>query len=279
MAILSLVISKNHANVAIINENIEISSVAEYSLNFRDADHGIEEICLEFLEKKYICKDDIKYIGITCKDGAISGELKSLLEIPVKYCEYIGALALGEAYINGGDAPSSVLLYIGDKTESAAVIGHRLLSNSGKFGMELGHSVISMGGYECVCGRRGCLEAYVCTKGIRRTVREVGLTENDDITLEKIFVSADEGNKKAIAARDAFTSHLACGITNIINLFQPHELVIMGPLTEIGDRLKAPLMEIVLSEQYTRHSSNKCAVRFSAPSDMTAMIGTALLER
>ncbi len=279
MAILSLLIAKNRAKVAIINEKTEISATAEYGLNLQDIPCGIADICSDFFKKESICKDDIEYIGITGNTGELDRKLEAMLGIPVKSCDRIGALALGETYINGGDAPSSVLLYIGDKTESAVVIEHKLLSNNSKDGAGLGHSVISMGGYECVCGRRGCLEAYVCTEGVRRTARESGLTASGCITLEEIFIYADQGNENAVAAKDSFISHLACGITNIINLFQPHELVIMGPLTEIGERLTAPLMKIVLSEQYTRHSPNKCKVRFSAPSDMTAMIGTALLGR
>ena len=38
-----------------------------------------------------------------------------------------------------------------------------------------------------------------------------------------------------------------------------------------------PMMEIVLRDQYTRHSPNKCNVRFASDAN-TALIGAALIK-
>ena len=84
---------------------------------------------------------------------------------------------------------------------------------------------------------------------------------------------------EAERAKEMYVNYLASGITNIINLFQPNELVLEGSLTEAGDKLLKPTMDIVLREQYTRSLSTKCNVRFASVKEDTTLLGAALLEK
>ena len=74
-------------------------------------------------------------------------------------------------------------------------------------------------------------------------------------------------------------TYLAGGLTDIINLFQPNELLLEDPLAEAGDTLMEPLMEIILREQYTHSMPNKYRVRCAAVGEETALLGAALLGR
>ena len=56
------------------------------------------------------------------------------------------------------------------------------------FAGEVGHSCVEVGGRECGCGRRGCLETYCSDKGLVRTVEE--LLQAEELPSAKVTVTA-----------------------------------------------------------------------------------------
>jgi len=191
----------------------------------------------------------------------------------------INAMALGEAYLGANDASSIILLRIGDKVESSIVIDHKIFAGFDGLGGNLAHMVIDNGGYACKCGREGCFEAYVNKAGIKQIAADAGMNDAENVTLESMFAAAKAGCEKAQAAKTFYIEHLASAVTDIINLFQPHQLVILGQLTALGDDLMQPMMEIVLRDQYTRHSPNQCKVRIDNYGHEAALVGALLLDR
>jgi glucokinase len=282
MAILSIAVGSRKISAALVDENYNITAFSEAEVSTeKPAVASAVELTLALLARENVSKDDISFagaavcscVGCYCE---VASELESALGMKVCATTKINALALGEAYTRG-DVSSAIVMKIGEKKiESSVVIDRKVFMDYAKVGGGLGYFVINKDGYECSCGKKGCLQAYTSANGIRRTAEDAGFSGT---TLSEIFDAADAGNENAIAAKNAYVSHLACGLTNIINLFQPEELIIMGSLTDLGDRLYAPLMDIVLREQYTKHSPNKGKVRFSAPSQKTFLIGAALLGR
>ena len=101
---------------------------------------------------------------------------------------------------------------------------------------------------------------------------------HSDIKTTQDIYTHIRDKRKAETAKKLYVDYLASGITNIINLFQPNELVLDGPFTKVGDALMNPMMDIILREQYSRNMPNKCNVRFTNNED-TALIGAALLAR
>ena len=282
MAILSVAVGGRKVRAALVDENYNITAFAEAEVVAeKTAATYAAELALTLLDNETVAKDSIAFVGAavcSCAGSAceVASELESALGMKVCATTSVNALALGEAYTRG-DVSSAIVMKIGEnKIESSVVIDHKILADYKSVGGGLGYFVINKDGYECSCGNKGCLQAYTSANGIRRTAEEAGF---DGTTLSEIFDAADAGNENAIAAKNAYVSHLACGLTNIINLFQPEELIVMGPLTELGDRLMVPLMDIVLREQYTKHSPNKGKVSFSAPNPKVVLLGAALLGR
>ena len=283
MAILSIIVNGRKVRAALVDENYKITAFDEADTTTEKSPAAsAAELALALLKNENVAKDSISFVGAAvcaCLGCAceIKKELEAALGMTVCATPSVNALALGEAYVNAGDVSSAIVVkFCENRVDSSIVLDHKLFANYAKVGGGLGHTVINNGGYECSCGRTGCLEAYTTADGIRRIAEDAGF---EGTTLSEIFDTADAGNENAIAAKNAYVSHLACGLTNIINLFQPHELIIMGELTNLGDRLMEPLMDIVLREQYTKHSPNKGKVRFSAPNPRVALVGAALLGR
>lgn len=62
---------------------------------------------------------------------------------------------------------------------------------------------------------------------------------------------------------DTYISYLACGITNLINIFQPEVLLIGGGVCNEKDYLLKPLIAIVEADQYTRNQPVKTQIKIA----------------
>lgn len=113
---------------------------------------------------------------------------------------------------------------------------------------DIAHTTIVRGGRKCSCGNNGCFEAYC----------------NLDA-----FMNTD---------RDEYVSLLACGITNVMNLFQPNVIVVGGKVAQLGsDELFSAFSEIVHTENYARNSEHKTLLALPTIGENAALLGAALL--
>ena len=88
--------------------------------------------------------------------------------------------------------------------------------------------------------------------------------------------AGDEWGKKVV---DEYISYLACGITNIINIFEPEVLSIGGGVSNERDTLLKPLAELIDKEVYTSLSDcvPKTRVCIAQLRNDAGIIGAALL--
>jgi glucokinase-like ROK family protein len=149
------------------------------------------------------------------------------------------AAVLAELHFGlGRNLSDFVAITIGTGIGGGIVCGRKLLLGQHGFAGSIGHHVIHEGGRQCNCGRRGCLEAYVSTAALLREFKERGgavpdLQPNDDATLAwQINQLASTGAPAAIGAYRVLATHLAEGIANIFNLFDPEAVLISGGLVE-----------------------------------------------
>lgn len=284
MAIISITLRTNIINAAVLGDDYKISAKAEAEI--KEAEKAAAEgaaLCLKLMEEQSLAKEDVKYIGIGVSEGvgcpkAAAEEIEKAVGIKTVSAPLINALAMGEAYVNADDASSIAILCIDEKVNSCVMIDHKIYEGAGQGG-DFAHMVIKNNGFKCECGRNGCFQAYVSKSGLRTIAEDCGVFDSEKATLKSIFDAADVGDFMASGAKTFFIEYMASGVTDIINLFQPHQLVIFGHVTELGDRLMRPMMDIVLKDQYTRNSPNKGVVRFAQPEDDVLLVGAALLGR
>lgn len=109
-----------------------------------------------------------------------------------------------------GKKEEDCLLFRADEGIGMAVmINGKVLRGAGR--LEIGHTVSVFDGEECVCGRRGCLEAYSSLRGI-----SARLKRNDK---ERVLREAAE--------------HLGIAMYNAAMIFLPKKIILTGKLTEI----------------------------------------------
>lgn len=274
MYIISAVLEKEHTRAAIYDKKYNL--LAE----LKGEASTSAKLCEDIISKGGIKACDVEYVGVAADSSfgapdAIAAELERTIGIKCYGASIMNARALGEAY-TANDRPSLFLLKIDDTIECGIVIDKKVYSGINQLGGKIAHTVIDFGGYECSCGRCGCFEAYAGNSGLRRIAAESGVEGAESITHAKLFAMA---TPEAERAKRLYVEYLASGITDVINLFQPHELVLEGPFTKVGDALMNPMMEIILREQYSSSIPNKCNIRFSNTDTDTALIGAALLGR
>lgn len=269
MYIIGTLLEDNKIKAALCGEKYKLLSKKEADFDLSSAAQFFSEL----LSETGTCPADVKYIGAAVgEDMGTPEEIAKILSeksgIKTVCGSIIGARALGEACLEG-DVPSLVMLDINDTVESATVIDKKLYA-CGNFN----HMAVDFGGFECACGRRGCFEACVSNSGIRRIATEGGVANAESITLDGLIA---DGSNEAKLAVERYIRYLASGITDIINLFQPCELVLDGVILKYESEIFKPMMDIVLREQYTASSPDKCRIRFARCGEDSTVIGAALL--
>ncbi len=220
---------------------------------------------------------DIKCAGVCCP-GTINGDdgsvifagnlnlknypLKKLvgekLNIPVKVCNDANAAALGEAKFGAGKGYSdSVTITLGTGVGGGIVIDGKLYEGYKSAGAEIGHMVIERGGDMCTCGRRGCFEAY-CSANALTAATKAAMEDDTASEMWKGYSMKTADARTAFEYMDCdrsarrvvekYLANLACGITNICNVFRPQAVIIGGGLSAQGSRLTKPLQELVNKE-------------------------------
>jgi predicted NBD/HSP70 family sugar kinase len=148
-----------------------------------------------------------------------------------------GANTLGQAELwfgAGQGARHGVVCLIGSGV-GASIIGHGAAERAGtSSGTEWGHTTIMVGGRDCRCGSLGCLEAYVGAEAIldrygqtQGQPREQALPGDEESALAALVELADT-SPEAAKVLDDTALYLGAGIADLINLFEPDQIILSG---------------------------------------------------
>lgn len=274
------------------------------------ADMG--KLCLELLAETGIGLEEVVCAGIAAPGSVnprtgiieyannlpflrfpIADTLRKYLPVREVYLENdANAAALGEAV--GGAAKGkrlSVMITLGTGVGGGVIIGGKIYSGFNYAGAELGHTVIEYNGRQCSCGRKGCFEAYASATALVSMTKEKLAACKDTLMWEMCgndlnkadariaFAAMKKGDRAGKEVVDMYISYLACGITNMINIFQPEVLLIGGGVCNEKDYLLKPLTEIVNADQYTRNQAVKTEIKIASLGNDAGIVGAAALGR
>lgn len=267
----------------------------------------------KLLKEAGISLTDIAYVGIAAP-GSINSDtgvieyannlpfskfpianiFKKYLPVKDVYVENdANAAALGEALAGAAKGSNtSVMITLGTGVGGGVIIGGKVYSGFNHAAGELGHIVIQHGGRLCSCGRRGCWEAYSSATALSQMTKEMVIEceakriptlmldeykQNGKVSARTAFAAKKKGDSMGALMVETYIDYLACGISNIINIFQPEILCIGGGICNERDYLLKPLMEKVLHEQYTRDSKAQSKVVIAELGNDAGIIGAACL--
>lgn len=268
-------------------------------------------LCRSVVERAGITFDEVAYAGIAAPGSIdpqngmvryannikmnnypIAQELKN--RIPVKKVlleNDANAAALAEAKAGAGKGCSDlVMVTLGTGVGGGIVIGGKLYSGFNYSGAEIGHTVIEIGGRPCTCGRLGCFEAYSSATGLINMTKEKMIEDVDSLMWElendnldnvsgrTAFEAAKRGDKAGKEVVDMYVKYLACGLTNMVNIFQPQVLCIGGGVCGEGDYLLKPLIRTIRRCEYGAATQTQfCDIKIAELGNDAGIIGAAVL--
>jgi glucokinase len=159
------------------------------------------------------------------------------------------ASALGEKVFGSAHGMNDfVVLNIGLGLGSCIFAsGHVHLGALG-FAGEVGHACVVPNGRQCGCGRKGCLETYVNSKGIVDTAREVMAESDapslmrslDNLSARTIKECCDQGDELAIEVYRRTGEILGLGLANYASIINPEAIIFTGGISKAGKWLLEP---------------------------------------
>ena len=166
------------------------------------------------------------------------------------------------------------------------VLNGKLCEGNRSAGAELGHSVIALGGEQCTCGRKGCLEAYAsATALIRNTKRamqnnptsklwEIGSLEEVTGKTAFDYAAVDQTAQTVV---DEYMEALGAGIVNFANVFRPEIILLGGGVCAQGDNLLNPLKAILKRDLFAGDRGPQVELKIAELGNSAGLLGAAAL--
>jgi fructokinase len=165
-------------------------------------------------------------------------DLESQLGRAVRLANDANCFALSEAVDGAGAGARSVFgVIIGTGCGGGLVFDGALIDGPRGIGGEWGHNPLPWAeagehpGRKCWCGRMGCMETWVSGPGLEAD--HAGAT-GERLAAEAIAARAGAGDAAAQAALDRHASRLARGLAHVVNIFDPHVIVLGGGLSKLA---------------------------------------------
>lgn len=194
------------------------------------------------------------------------------------------AAVLGEHRF-GAARGAGIALYLTLSTGvgGGSVIDGRLHRGAAGNGGEFGHITVRPGGRICECGRHGCLEAYASGTNIAARANELlgasdrpsVLRELPAVRAEDVSRAASEGDPLAVDVWDETTALLGQAVTDLVNVFEPHVVILGGGVTRSGAMLLDPVRDLVRSTAMP--PAARAEVTLAALGDEVCVIGAGAL--
>lgn len=197
--------------------------------------------------------------------------------------------ALGEAYAGVGDgAKDFIAVTLGTGVGSGVIVGGKIVNGVNSAGGECGHMVIVVDGEQCSCGRKGCWEAYASATALIRQTKKA-MEDYPDSLMHKLaqeegkvsgrtsFDAMRLGDIAGIKVVEDYIKYVACGVTNLVNAFQPEIICIGGGICNEGETLLKPIRRYVEAERYSIHSKVQTKIVKAELGNDAGVIGAAIL--
>ena len=299
--------------VGLVDENYNIVQKATAKTNLpRPADEicgTIVELIWQCLNAARVTIGEVNSIGIgtpgvanrnsgvvlySCNLDFHNTDLRALLKQRLNKPIYVendaNAAAFGEVLAGAGKGYSDVVVVtLGTGVGGGIIIGGKIYTGFNFCGAELGHTVIEFNGRQCGCGRKGCFEAYSSATALINMTKEAMEAHKDSKMweiaggdIEKVDgktafdgMRADDEAAKGVV--NMYIEYLGCGLTNIVNTFQPEVLLIGGGICKEGENLTKPLGEIISRDSYCVDEKQSTKLDICKLGNDAGIIGAAFL--
>ena len=168
-----------------------------------------------------------------CLNGKpVLKDIEDILDRPVRMANDANCFALSESRNGAARTYESCFgIIMGTGVGGGIVVNGRLHAGAMHIGGEWGHNLLEDDGPPCYCGRKGCVETLLSGPGMSRDHHQNGGEANTDPAT--IVQLAESGNAIAMATVERFLARFGRAVAAVINILDPHAIVIGGGMSNI----------------------------------------------
>ena len=165
-------------------------------------------------------------------------KLISAIDYPVVVMNDARAEAYADHWFNGKPEDEKIYIMLGEGVGGAYINASAIRNGVHNRGGEFGHMVIHPGGKQCLCGKKGCFEAYVSEKV---------LSSELNTSLEDFFAQAEKGKPDYVDMLEEYIDNLALGINNIYTMMDC-DIVLGGTVAPYIKRYEDRIKECLVND-------------------------------
>lgn len=173
----------------------------------------------------------LKNSNTTCLiDQPLQGDLSALLKREIRIENDANCFALSEALDGAGRGQAVVFgMILGTGVGGGIVVNQQLLTGLQHITGEWGHNPLYPNGPRCYCGRRGCIETFLSGPALAAEYARRG--GDPTTTAQTIAALAEDNDPLAQNVLSGFFNYFGQALATIINILDPHVVVIGGGLS------------------------------------------------
>lgn len=200
--------------------------------------------------------------------AALAARLRDALGIPVMLENDTVPLLYGDLHLLGiGASGTAIGCYIGTGLGGAVFIDGRA-PNSQHGLCEPGHIPIPGRFEPCTCGNLGCAENYVSGRYLQALRR----SQFPDVPIERLFTAL-----RGTPLLDTYVDTLACVLAAMVNLLDPHVLVLGGGVAAMQDFPRTALEAALRRRAMHPVPAESLRIVYSANAQGAGVLGAALM--
>lgn len=180
----------------------------------------------------------IKNANSTCLIGQpLRADLQQALQREIRLANDANCFALSEAVDGAGQDYGVVFgVILGTGVGGGIVVDQRLLVGPGAIAGEWGHNPLPSPSQEdqplptCYCGRRGCIETFLCGPAL---TRQYHAFSDKTLSPTAIAAAAEAGDPLAENCLRRYEARLGRALATVINVLDPDAIVLGGGLSRL----------------------------------------------
>ncbi len=178
----------------------------------------------------------VKNANSVCLIGhPLAQDLSAAIGQDVRVANDADCFALSEAADGAGaNTPIVFGVILGTGVGGGLVINQQVVRGPNAITGEWGHNPLpwpradELPGPKCYCGLHGCIETFLCGGALARDY-----AQRSGVSLSAAEIAGARGDAAAVAALDRYIDRLARATATVINIIDPHVIVLGGGLSKI----------------------------------------------
>lgn len=219
----------------------------------------------------------------------VKKQIEEATGIPFTLDNDANVAALGERWKGAGENdPNVVFVTLGTGVGGGIIAEGQLLHGKAGCAGEIGHVTVDPEGFDCTCGKRGCLETVSSATGVVRLARKLSeeyagdsdlkkmIDDGQDVSSKDVFEFAKANDAFALRVVDRVCFYLGLALGNVGNTLNPASIVIGGGVSAAGEFLRSRV-ETYFAKFTFPQVQNSTEIKLAQLGNEAGVIGAASL--